>query len=104
MIAQSFVDLPEDVDFYSFSLEAGQTVSLDIDTEQILPNTINARDVVYPALTDILQKPDTELRLFDAEGARCADADAIAEGGTGDVTADGTHGHGSQQILQGDVG
>ena len=72
LIAESFVDLPEDVDFYSFDLAAGQTVSLDIDTEKILPNTINARAVVYPALADVLQKPDTELRLFDAQGNELA--------------------------------
>ena len=72
LIGESFVDLPEDVDFYSFNLEVGQTVNLDIDTEEILPETINARPVVYPALADTLQKPDTELRLFDAEGNELA--------------------------------
>ncbi|MEL6137270.1 MAG: DVUA0089 family protein, partial [Cyanobacteria bacterium J06628_6] len=72
LIAESFSDLPEDVDFFSFNLEAGQTVSLDIDTEEILPNTINFRQVVYPSLADILQKPDTELRLFDADGNELA--------------------------------
>ncbi len=72
LIGESFVDLPEDVDFYSFNLEAGQTVNLDIDTEEILPETINARPVVSPALAETLQKPDTELRLFDAEGNELA--------------------------------
>ncbi|MEM9219708.1 MAG: PPC domain-containing protein [Cyanobacteria bacterium P01_F01_bin.150] len=72
LIGESFSDLPEDVDFFSFDLEAGQTVSLDIDTEEILPNSINFREVVYPALAEILQKPDTELRLFDAEGNELA--------------------------------
>ena len=61
LIAQSFADLPEDVDFFSFDLEAGQTVSLDIDTEEALVNgNIDFRPVVYPALSEILQKPDTE--------------------------------------------
>ncbi|MEL6351880.1 MAG: amidase family protein [Cyanobacteria bacterium J06627_28] len=72
LIGESFSDLPEDVDFFSFNLDAGQTVGLDIDTEKILPNTINFRQVVYPALADILQKPDTELRLFDADGNELA--------------------------------
>ena len=72
LIGESFSDLPEDVDFFSFSLEAGQTVGLDIDTEEILPNTINFRQVVYPALAEILQKPDTELRLFDVDGNELA--------------------------------
>ena len=72
LIGESFSDLPEDVDFFSFDLEVGQTVGLDIDTEKILPNTINFRQVVYPALADILQKPDTELRLFDEEGNELA--------------------------------
>ncbi|MEO1396045.1 MAG: amidase family protein [Cyanobacteria bacterium J06634_5] len=72
LIGESFSDLPEDVDFFSFNLEAGQTVGLDIDTEEILPNTINFRQVVYPALAEILQKPDTELRLFDADGNELA--------------------------------
>ncbi|MEM7061670.1 MAG: pre-peptidase C-terminal domain-containing protein [Cyanobacteria bacterium P01_B01_bin.77] len=68
----AFIDLPEDVDLFSFNLKAGQTVSLDIDTEEILPNEISFRQVVFPALADILQKPDTELRLFDAEGNELA--------------------------------
>ncbi|MEL7521475.1 MAG: pre-peptidase C-terminal domain-containing protein, partial [Cyanobacteria bacterium J06553_1] len=72
LIGESFSDLPEDVDFFSFELEAGQTVGLDIDTEEILPNTINFRQVVYPTLAEILQKPDTELRLFDADGNELA--------------------------------
>ena len=72
LIGQLNQDLSEDVDFFSFNLEAGQTVSLDIDTEEILPNTTNSRPVVYPALSDILQKIDTELRLFDVEGNELA--------------------------------
>ncbi|MEM7061661.1 MAG: pre-peptidase C-terminal domain-containing protein [Cyanobacteria bacterium P01_B01_bin.77] len=72
LIGESFSDLPEDVDFFSFNLDAGQTIGLDIDTEEILPNTINFREVVYPALAEILQKPDTELRLFDADGNELA--------------------------------
>ena len=73
LIAESFIDLPEDVDFFSFNLEVGQTVELDIDTEASLVNgVINFRDVVFPALSDILQTFDTELRLFDAEGNELA--------------------------------
>ncbi|MEM1358220.1 MAG: PPC domain-containing protein, partial [Bacteroidota bacterium] len=65
-------DPTEDVDFFSFNLEAGQTVSLDIDTEEILPQTLNSRPVVFPADAETLQTPDTELRLFDAEGNELA--------------------------------
>ncbi|MEL7039724.1 MAG: pre-peptidase C-terminal domain-containing protein, partial [Cyanobacteria bacterium J06592_8] len=73
LIAESYIDLPEDVDFYSFNLEAGQTVSLDIDTEEsLVDGVINFRPVVYPALADILQTFDTELRLFDADGNELA--------------------------------
>ncbi|MEO1396053.1 MAG: DVUA0089 family protein [Cyanobacteria bacterium J06634_5] len=71
-INESFVDLPEDVDFYSFNLEAGQSVSLDIDTEEVSFLEIDFRPTVYPALLEMLQKPDTELRLFDADGNELA--------------------------------
>ncbi len=66
------VDYPEDVDLYSFNLDAGQTVSLNIDTEEVLPETLEFRPIVFPALEETLQKPDTELRLFDAEGNELA--------------------------------
>ena len=67
----SFLDLPEDVDFYSFNLEEGQTVSLDVDADNW--NTLDLRGlpIVYPGLDEI-QRPDTELRLFDAEGNELA--------------------------------
>jgi hypothetical protein len=65
-------DYPEDVDLYSFNLEVGQTVSLDIDTEEVLPETLDFRPIVFPVLEETLQKPDTELRLFDAEGNELA--------------------------------
>ncbi|MEM9220368.1 MAG: PPC domain-containing protein [Cyanobacteria bacterium P01_F01_bin.150] len=82
LIAESFVDLPEDVDFFSFNLAAGQTISLDIDTEPSLVNgVINFRQVVFPALADIIQTFDTELRLFDAEGNELvANSDGAAPG------------------------
>ncbi|MEO1743095.1 MAG: DVUA0089 family protein, partial [Cyanobacteria bacterium J06629_9] len=56
----------------SFNLEAGQTVNLDIDTETVTLNEVNDRATVYPALEDMLLKPDTELRLFDADGNELA--------------------------------
>ena len=75
------VDYPEEVDFYSFNLEAGQTVSLDIDTEKVLPEVLEFRPIVYPALENTLQKPDTELRLFDTEGNElAANTDGAAPG------------------------
>ena len=58
----------EDVDFYSVTLDAGQTVALDIDAGE--PQT--ADGLVFPALEDILQTTDTELRLFDADGNELA--------------------------------
>ena len=68
-----FLDLSEDVDMYSFNLEAGQTVSLDIDTEEsLVDGIINFRPVVLPELSDVLQTFDTELRLFDADGNELA--------------------------------
>ncbi|NEP20047.1 MAG: D-alanyl-D-alanine carboxypeptidase, partial [Leptolyngbya sp. SIO4C1] len=80
-VNEGFLDLGEDVDFYSFNLEAGQTVSLDINTEEIRPETLNFRPVVFPAFEDILQKPDTELRLFDEEGNElAANSDGAAPG------------------------
>ena len=72
MIEGGNFDEPEDVDLYSFDLEAGQTISLDIDTEAVLPETLDFRPVVFPALDDVLQRTDTELRLFDAEGNELA--------------------------------
>ena len=72
LIGESFIDFPEDVDFYSFNLEAGQTVNLDVDTETVMLNEVNDRSTVYPALEDMLLKPDTELRLFDADGNELA--------------------------------
>ncbi len=64
-------DPGEDVDFYTFNLEAGQTISLDIDTSEW--NTLDSTGwkIVFPGLDDV-QSPDTELRLFDAEGNELA--------------------------------
>ncbi len=67
-----FFDFSESVDFYSFNLEAGQTVSLDINTEEFLTEEISTRPLLYPEFVNVLQKPDTELRLFDAEGNELA--------------------------------
>ncbi len=59
----------EDVDFYAVTLEAGQTLALDIDSDVaplLNPGT------VLEAQQDVLQTTDTELRLFDAEGNELA--------------------------------
>ncbi|MEM8827919.1 MAG: pre-peptidase C-terminal domain-containing protein [Cyanobacteria bacterium P01_G01_bin.19] len=85
-IGRTYADLSEDVDFYSFELEAGQTISLDVDTEEVLPTLENvgpdlAGSPVPPELESILQKPDTELRLFDADGNElAANTDGTAPG------------------------
>ncbi|MEM9218707.1 MAG: PPC domain-containing protein [Cyanobacteria bacterium P01_F01_bin.150] len=76
-IGRSFTDLPEDVDIYSFDLEAGQTISLDIDTEGVFPTQDGvgpdlAGSPVPPELETVLQTPDTELRVFDADGNELA--------------------------------
>ena len=80
-IAESYVDLPEDVDFFSFNLEAGQTVSLDIDSEEALVvnadgnstiGTFSNAPTVFPEFAETLQAFDTELRLFDADGNELA--------------------------------
>ncbi|NEP19576.1 MAG: D-alanyl-D-alanine carboxypeptidase, partial [Leptolyngbya sp. SIO4C1] len=60
----------EDVDFYSITLNAGQTVALDIDGDTALA-PVNALGV-FLAQAEVLQRTDTELRLFDAEGNELA--------------------------------
>ena len=67
----SYYDPSEDVDFFSFNLEAGQTVSLDIDSSEWNTLETIGYPVVFPALDDV-QNPDTELRLFDAQGNELA--------------------------------
>ncbi|MEM1281012.1 MAG: DVUA0089 family protein, partial [Cyanobacteria bacterium P01_H01_bin.152] len=65
-----------DVDFYSFTLAAGQTVALDIDGiddySNFDPIDPFPDSYIFPALQDIPQQPDHELRLFDAEGNELA--------------------------------
>ena len=69
---EGFRDYSEDVDFYSFTLEAGQTIELDIDSETVLPADAAPDAAVYAPLAEILQTPDAELRLFDADGNELA--------------------------------
>lgn len=59
----------EDVDFYSVTLDAGQTLALDVDGDAA--PALNFA-TVFPALEDVIQQTDTELRLFDAEGNELA--------------------------------
>ncbi len=66
-----YFDPSEDVDFYTFSLEAGQTVSLDIDASEWNTLETFGYPIVYPALDEV-QLTDTELRLFDAQGNEVA--------------------------------
>ncbi|MEO0933517.1 MAG: pre-peptidase C-terminal domain-containing protein, partial [Cyanobacteria bacterium J06641_2] len=54
---RNLVDASEDVDMYSFYLEAGDTVSVDVDS---IPYEIEGIEET--------QRLDSELRLFDAEG------------------------------------
>ncbi|NEQ26941.1 MAG: DUF4114 domain-containing protein, partial [Microcoleus sp. SIO2G3] len=55
------VDASEDVDFYSFELQAGETVSIDLDAiEYSLPGI------------DVPQQLDSALRLFSANGEELA--------------------------------
>ncbi|MEO1396049.1 MAG: pre-peptidase C-terminal domain-containing protein [Cyanobacteria bacterium J06634_5] len=73
------LDPSEDVDFFSFNLEEGQTVSLNIDTDEPAPAANPF--TVFPALEAVLQTTDTELRLFDAEGNElAANSDGAALG------------------------
>ena len=76
-----FLGHVEDVDFYSFSLEAGQTVSLDVDGVEVNADGIEDTfdDIffypdgfLFPALKGIPQQLDAELRLFDADGNELA--------------------------------
>ena len=71
-VNEGFTDLGEDVDIYSFTLDAGQTASFDIDTEEVFQEDLNFRQVLFPALADTSLQPDLELRLFDAEGNELA--------------------------------
>ena len=78
---RSFFGYSEDVDFYSFTLAAGQTVALDVDgIEENVDGIDSTSDdiaffpeaFIFPALQDIPQIVDTELRLFDADGNELA--------------------------------
>ena len=66
----------EDVDFYSFTLVAGQTVALDVDGIDDFSNFdpfVPFEDgYLFQELRDIPQHPDHELRLFDADGNELA--------------------------------
>ena len=63
----------EEVDFYSFTLEAGQSVALDIDGRDDFAGFVTYPDVyILPEFQDIPQTVDTELRLFDADGNELA--------------------------------
>ncbi|MEM8827922.1 MAG: pre-peptidase C-terminal domain-containing protein [Cyanobacteria bacterium P01_G01_bin.19] len=72
----------EDVDLYSVTLEAGQTLALDIDTGEPEPLDPGLASIlVFPELTDIPQKADIELRLFDGSGNEvAANSDGAAPG------------------------
>ncbi|MEL6468607.1 MAG: pre-peptidase C-terminal domain-containing protein [Cyanobacteria bacterium J06623_4] len=59
----------EDVDFYSVTLAAGQTLSVDIDGDTAIAQNLST---IALSLEDILQKTDSELRLFDAAGNELA--------------------------------
>jgi hypothetical protein len=54
------VDASEDIDFYSFTLNAGDTVKLDVDS------------IAYELEGYPTQRLDSELRLFNAEGVELA--------------------------------
>ncbi|MEM9212790.1 MAG: PPC domain-containing protein [Cyanobacteria bacterium P01_F01_bin.150] len=71
-----------DVDFYSVSLDAGQTVAIDIDGDiGFDPTAFSPFPIVLPALEEVLQTSDTELRLFDAQGNElAANSDGAAPG------------------------
>ncbi|MGD1930560.1 MAG: pre-peptidase C-terminal domain-containing protein [Leptolyngbyaceae cyanobacterium] len=59
----------EDVDLYSVTLAAGQTLTIDIDGEEAIP----ADEVTeFPATQEVPQRGDHELRLFDAAGSELA--------------------------------
>ena len=76
---ERWLGFSEDTDMYRITLEAGQTVALDIDTGE--PAPANNGFTVYPALVEVLQTVDTELRLFDVEGNElAANSDGAAPG------------------------
>ncbi|MEM9274894.1 MAG: DVUA0089 family protein [Cyanobacteria bacterium P01_F01_bin.143] len=71
LVGDQYYDPSEDVDFFSFDLEAGQTVLLDIDSSEWNVLEEIGFPVLFPALNEV-QLPDTELRLFDAAGNELA--------------------------------
>ncbi|MEM6839794.1 MAG: DVUA0089 family protein [Cyanobacteria bacterium P01_C01_bin.120] len=71
-LARFFGGFSEDVDFYSVTLEAGQTLALDIDADEPGTQSLVRGDIPFPALDEVIQRVDTELRLFDAEGNELA--------------------------------
>ena len=65
-----------DVDFFSFTLAAGQTVALDVDGSDDFSNLSRfdpfPEGFLFQELQDIPQQTDHELRLFDADGNELA--------------------------------
>jgi hypothetical protein len=66
------IDASEDVDFYSFELQAGDAVAIDVDS------------IVYQIVgSQVPQRLDSVLRLFDANGEELSRADnAASDAGT----------------------
>ncbi|MBE9215028.1 pre-peptidase C-terminal domain-containing protein [Plectonema cf. radiosum LEGE 06105] len=64
------VDASEDVDFYTFDLQAGDTVTIDIDSIEYFIEEF-----------DVPQQLDSELRLFDAQGNELASVENAAAPG-----------------------
>ncbi|MGD1930412.1 MAG: DVUA0089 family protein [Leptolyngbyaceae cyanobacterium] len=68
-----FLGYAEDVDFYSFTLEAGQAISLDIDSLEDSSDVLfYPEGYLFQELVGIPQQLDAELRLFDAAGNELA--------------------------------
>ncbi|MEL7039551.1 MAG: serine hydrolase [Cyanobacteria bacterium J06592_8] len=72
----SGTDFSEDVDIYSFEVEAGDTVTIDIDTTPFPATQFG--DTLYEGIE---QQTDAELRLFDADGNELAYVGSGAEPG-----------------------
>jgi Ca2+-binding RTX toxin-like protein len=74
----SLIDATEDVDMYKFTLSAGETIKIDIDSSTFL---LEESSGISPDLADVLQYSDTELRLFDGQGNEIlANQDGAAPG------------------------
>ncbi|MEM9219713.1 MAG: PPC domain-containing protein [Cyanobacteria bacterium P01_F01_bin.150] len=71
-LSLDLTDATDDVDMYAFQLEANETLSIDVDSRVYETSGLISEnpflDEFVHSVEGVPQRPDTELRLFDAEG------------------------------------